>query len=884
MDIANATNSSYTLTQNEVGKTITVVVSSATDATQKFTSLATGTVAFVNTPAQVSISGTPDIGQVLNAQVSDDDGVPGSITYQWLANGSVISGQTGATLTVTSALADKAIAVNVSYTDVKGGVENRTSATRGPVPLELSNSTNDVVEVSTANTTHTVRNFVAWNGTSGDKLNLTSLLTNYNSANPITDWVTSMQKVGADTVITIDPDSTAGSAPVQTLTFTNVDLTGQTIQQLKDNGVFVASRAATGAVSVSGTPAQGATLTAVTSAVTDPDNDTLSFAYQWQVSNTYNGLYTNVATNGTSSTYTLAADQSQLGQFFRVVVTATGDGTVNGTSFTSAVPAVLNTPLVLAATGATDTATDNVLSDGGLGSLVQLSQLGLSPSQLGALQSIKFTSLTNLQLFSLATAGDPTGLATNVTSSLATTILSLADLISGKYLIKYSQSDEATAGRLAAGAFTVTPTSGSTYDAALDIVISTATGVAAWGDESGYGGRANLSTTVGAGAGGIDTLLGTTQADILFGDGSGGGAGGAVLSGSLSGGGAGSGFDNLFAGAGDDILFGDGFAGNSVTGGSTSGANGGYGGGGGGSASLYAAAAGVGGTGGVGAGAGGSTTANTPPSQSGGSSTLGYLATGTAPSGTSKANNPSGGQGAGVSADSDATASINYVAELDSGADSTAGQFNNAGGTVSGAVINARAAFLDGPGGTNLEDRLFTQTMGTGNDILYGGSGNDYIMGGNGDDVITGGQGNDIMYGRGGGALSGTDNDTFVWQRGDAGPTNTSTALDIVRDFTAWNGSVGDKLNLTQLLEGYTSGGSTLTDWVKSISTGVAGSSLTSQGVVAGSWDASQTGTLITIDVDGIGAGSATQYIFLAGTTLSTTDVNALKTSGVIIA
>jgi Ca2+-binding RTX toxin-like protein len=217
---------------------------------------------------------------------------------------------------------------------------------------------------------------------------------------------------------------------------------------------------------------------------------------------------------------------------------------------------------------------------------------------------------------------------------------------------------------------------------------------------------------------------------------------------------------------------------------------------------------------------------------------------------------------------------------LDAGAVGAAGQFNNTG-SVATTVTAARAAFLDGPSGSNSENRLFTQTMGTGDDVIYGGNGSDYVMAGNGNDTIYGGAGNDIMYGRGGNALSGSDNDTFVWQRGDAG---TAAALDIVRDFTAWNGTTGDRLNITQLLEGYTAGASNLAQWVKSIQTGVTGASLVGSGVISGSWDASQTGTLITIDVDGAGGGTVTQRIFLASTTLSSTDVTTLQTTGLIIA
>jgi len=109
------------------------------------------------------------------------------------------------------------------------------------------------------------------------------------------------------------------------------------------------------------------------------------------------------------------------------------------------------------------------------------------------------------------------------------------------------------------------------------------------------------------------------------------------------------------------------------------------------------------------------------------------------------------------------------------------------------------------------------------------------------------------------------DNDTFVWQSGDAG----TGATDTIKDFKAWNDSVGDRLNITNLLEGYTPGVSTLADWV-SVATG-----LTINGMANSS--------RLTIDVDGAGASTVTQIIELEGATLNT-DLTQLLSSGVLIA
>ena len=134
--------------------------------------------------------------------------------------------------------------------------------------------------------------------------------------------------------------------------------------------------------------------------------------------------------------------------------------------------------------------------------------------------------------------------------------------------------------------------------------------------------------------------------------------------------------------------------------------------------------------------------------------------------------------------------------------------------------------------------------------------------------LVVGGLGNDTMTG-------GAANDTFTWFAGDAGSTG---AVDVVKSFSTWNGTAGDKLNILKLLSGYTSGTSTLSQWVTSVTT-----AQTSPAGVAGS-------TKVVIDVDGTGAGTVTQTIWLEGVNLALNgatfdaQLSALKSSGVLIA
>nr|CBA28114.1 hypothetical protein Csp_A05660 [Curvibacter putative symbiont of Hydra magnipapillata] len=911
---ANGTGSTYTLTQADVGKAITVVAT-YTDAlgpNKTATSTPTGNVVNVDDAGTVSVTNTTDgtrgttslqQGDVLTAgtPVDADGGVTG-VTYQWKAGGvNVAANGTGSTYTLTQADVGKAITVVATYTDALGPNKTATSTPTGNVvnvddaptainlnqaetytkntPLNLTDIVVTDVDSATVTVTLTLSNVAAGGLNTGTSGTVTST---YNAGSGV--WTASGAIADVNTLLaalTFTPATDyVGSFNITTNVNdgTNTLNGSKAFTGIATNTVPTLTTVSTltGFVAGDAKEISYADLAAAANEA-DAENAAISFRIEALSTGTlekWNGSTWATATPGTTTLssgeklrWTSAAGTS--GDSVNAFTVKAFDGSLYSTSAVQ-VTAKVDGYIFLGGSG------NRLVDDGwSTGSILQSADLGLSAAQLTALSggSVKFTSLTNLKLYSLATAGNAASTQTEITA-FSTTNLTYADIVSGKYLIKYSQSDEATAGRNALAALTVTPSSGGAYDKTLEFVISTATGVAAWGDESGFGGGVG-SLSGGAGGAGADTLLGTTQSDIMFGDGSGGGSSDhTIASRNASVGGAGGGgADNLFAGAGDDILFGDGFTGGTEGQWGLNGGAGGYGGGGGGSAGMYGAARGVSGAGGVGAGSSGASATVT----AGGSTTLGFTTAGLTGGGSGNATQS--GVGAGVSADGNSTATSTYVAELDSGAISAAGQFNNTG-TVSAAVAAARAAFLDGPGGSNAEDRLFTQTMGTGNDVIQGGSGADYIMAGNGNDVITGGQGNDIMYGRGGGALSGTDNDTYVWQRGDAG---SAGSFDIVRDFTEWNSTTGDKLDLTQLLEGYTPGTSTLSNWV-TVQTGVTGASLVGNGVISGSWDAGQTGTLITIDVDGTGgSGTATQRIFLAGTTLSSTSAQALAGAGVLV-
>ncbi len=145
-DIGGQTGSTYTLTDEDVGKSIKVRVSFTDDAdnAETRTSAATGVVAAKpNSPATGApvITGTARVGQTLTVDTSaiaDEDGLDNvSYSYQWIRNDGTndadIGGQTGSTYTLTDEDVGKSIKVRVSFTDDADNAEARTSAATGVV-------------------------------------------------------------------------------------------------------------------------------------------------------------------------------------------------------------------------------------------------------------------------------------------------------------------------------------------------------------------------------------------------------------------------------------------------------------------------------------------------------------------------------------------------------------------------------------------------------------------------------------------------------------------------------------------------------------------------------------------------------------------------------
>lgn len=132
MGILGATNSTYTLTQADVGSVISAVITYRDGGgyIEQFTTDATAAVTNVNDDptGAVTITGIPRQASTLTASniLADEDGL-GTIAYQWLRDGVDIAGATGDTYVLTRDDIGSEITVAATYTDGQGTAESVVS-------------------------------------------------------------------------------------------------------------------------------------------------------------------------------------------------------------------------------------------------------------------------------------------------------------------------------------------------------------------------------------------------------------------------------------------------------------------------------------------------------------------------------------------------------------------------------------------------------------------------------------------------------------------------------------------------------------------------------------------------------------------------------------
>ena len=329
VDIADATDSAYTLVDADEGKAISVAVSFTDDAgnAESVTSAGTDAVApKPNTPSTglPTITGTVQVGETLTADtsgVADDDGLDNAtFSYQWLADGSDIADATGSTYTLVDGDEGKVVSVTVSFTDDAGNAESLTSAATDAVaPKPNIPATGQPAITGTAQVGETLTA-----DTSGisDEDGLDNVSFTYQWQGDGSD----VAGATGSTYVLVDGDE--GKAVSVTVSFTDDAGHVESLTSAATDAVAPKPNTpATGAPTISGTAQVGETLTADVSGIGDADGLTnATFTYQWRADGAD-------ISGATGSSYTLV--EADEGRTISVTVSFTDDAG-NAESLTSA--------------------------------------------------------------------------------------------------------------------------------------------------------------------------------------------------------------------------------------------------------------------------------------------------------------------------------------------------------------------------------------------------------------------------------------------------------------------------------------------------------------------------------------------------------------------
>lgn len=275
VDIAGATGQNYTLTQAEVGRAVSVTVSYTDGEGTQETVVSTETVAVSNVndapTGLVDITGTATLGSTLDADVSrlsDADGL-GTLSYQWQANGIDIDGATGSSFSPdTAQLVGTQISVAVSYTDGAGTQERVASSATAPV--------------SAANNAGTGSVSISGVAEQGVTLVANSTLTDSDGLGTLSyQWKADGTAISGATASTYTlTQDEVGKAIVLEIRYTDTGGTTERFRSEPTATVLNVNDTPQGEVTISGTPLQGSTLTALH---TLADVDGLgTFTYQWK--------------------------------------------------------------------------------------------------------------------------------------------------------------------------------------------------------------------------------------------------------------------------------------------------------------------------------------------------------------------------------------------------------------------------------------------------------------------------------------------------------------------------------------------------------------------------------------------------------------------------
>ena len=309
------TGNSFTLGQAQVGKTVSVTASYTDgNGTAESVSAATTSISNINDAGSVSISGSALQGQILTALVSDPDGFS-AVNYQWKANGINISGATSSTFALTQSQVGQSISVSAIYTDNYGSAENVNSA-----PTSITN-VNDLPTGSVS---------ISGINTQGQTLTATNTLADVDGLGAITyTWKDNLGTVlgtGSTFVLT---QAQVGKTVTATASYTDGFGAAETVISAATASVANVNDAPGGTLTISGTAAQGQTLSVLDS-ITDADG-LGARTYTWK-----EGV--NILGTGTS----LVLSQAHVGKNISVTATYTDSFGTAETVVSAATTSVAN--------------------------------------------------------------------------------------------------------------------------------------------------------------------------------------------------------------------------------------------------------------------------------------------------------------------------------------------------------------------------------------------------------------------------------------------------------------------------------------------------------------------------------------------------------------
>ncbi|MGK7868515.1 beta strand repeat-containing protein [Falsiroseomonas sp. E2-1-a20] len=304
-NIAGATGETLTLGQAQVGTVITVIASytDGQGASESVPSTATTTVLNVNDLPMgvVTIIGTPAEGQTLTAtgELDDEDGM-GAISAQWRADGVDIAGANGETFTLTQAQVGTVIDLVLSYTDGQGTPEQVFSTQTAVV--------GNVNDAPTGTVT------IAGTPTEDQVLTASNTLADADGLGPVSyQWRSGgIDIIGATGSTLILGQAQVGTTITVVASYTDGQGTDESLASIATDPVANVNDLPTGAVTITGTPAEGEILTA-SNALADEDGMG-TVTYQWRADGT------DIA-GANSATFTLTA--AQLGSAITVLASYT---------------------------------------------------------------------------------------------------------------------------------------------------------------------------------------------------------------------------------------------------------------------------------------------------------------------------------------------------------------------------------------------------------------------------------------------------------------------------------------------------------------------------------------------------------------------------------